>query len=58
MQPTLVVGFDLINLLFDCRFRREAYKPQRVPAGPYDSDDAQLGCAFSDVCSETSDLIS
>ncbi|TDH15341.1 hypothetical protein EPR50_G00029880 [Perca flavescens] len=40
------------------QFRGEALQPQRVPAGPHDPDDAQLGRAISDVCPETSHLIS
>uniref|UniRef100_A0AAQ4NX59 RAS guanyl releasing protein 4 n=1 Tax=Gasterosteus aculeatus aculeatus TaxID=481459 RepID=A0AAQ4NX59_GASAC len=36
------------------RLGRETLHPQRDPAGPDDPDDAQLGRAVSDVCSETS----
>lgn len=55
---TLILLVCNVLLCFGCRFRGEAFQPQRVPAGPHDPDDAQLGCTISDVRPETSCTIS
>lgn len=47
-----------LNCVLGCRFRGEAFQPQRISAGPHDSDDAQLGCAITDIRPEASYPIS